>query len=36
MKRYILIFLVTALCIIGYFEFSLSQAEQLFWLNLSI
>ena len=36
MKRFILISVVTALCIVGYFEFNLSQAENLFWLSLSI
>lgn len=36
MKRFIFISLITALCIIGYFEISLSQAEKLFWLNLSL
>lgn len=36
MKRFVLIFLLTAMCILGYFEFNLSADEKLFWLNLSL
>ncbi len=36
MQRFIFIFLVTSLSIIGYFEYNLSQAERLFWLNLNL
>lgn len=35
MKRFSIIFLITVLCIVGYFEISLSHAETLFWLNLN-
>ncbi len=34
MKRFGIIFLITVLCIVGYFEVSLSHSEALFWLNL--
>ena len=36
MKRFSLIFLVTTLVVIGYFEVSVSHAEKLFWLNLGM
>lgn len=36
MKRFSLIFLMTVLGIIGYFEFNLSYAENLFWLNVGM
>ncbi len=35
MKRFSIIFLITVLCVVGYFEISLSHAETLFWLNLN-
>jgi hypothetical protein len=35
MKRFSIIFLITVLCIVGYFEISLSHSETLFWLNLN-
>jgi hypothetical protein len=36
MKRFSLIFLITTLAIVGYFEISVTQAEKLFWLNLGM
>ena len=36
MKRFSLIFLITALVIVGYFEISVFQAEKLFWINLGL
>jgi hypothetical protein len=36
MKRFTLLFLITALGIIGYFEVSMTHAEKLFWLNLGL
>jgi thiol:disulfide interchange protein len=36
MKKFSILFAITALSIIGYFELSLFQAEKLFWLKLSM
>jgi len=36
MKRFSLIFLITALVIAGCFETSVSHAEKLFWINLGM
>ena len=36
MKKFSLLFAITALSIIGYFEISLSHAEKLFWLKLGM
>ena len=36
MNKFSILFSITALSIIGYFEISLSQAEKLFWLRLGM
>jgi hypothetical protein len=36
MKKFSLLFVITALSIIGYFEISVSQAEKLFWLTVGM
>jgi hypothetical protein len=36
MKRFSILLLITTLCVIGVFEMSMTHAEKLFWLNLSM
>jgi hypothetical protein len=36
MKKFSLLFVITTLSIIGYFEISISQAEKLFWLTVGM
>ena len=36
MKKFSILFSITVLSIIGYFEISISQAEKLFWLRLGM
>jgi hypothetical protein len=36
MKKFSLLFAITVLSIIGYFEISVSQAEKLFWLAVGM
>jgi hypothetical protein len=36
MKRFSLLFAITALSVIGYFEISVSQAEKIFWLRVGM
>ncbi len=36
MKRFSIIFLLTVVCVIGFFEVSLTHAEKAFWLNVGM